>query len=161
MESSQNPRESFACSVCGKDCGNKKSQLRHVSYCKKVKSRGHVKSRKRACSACTKAKTQCDLIHPSCLRCSRESLGCIYEGLQLSRRKVLEPEEKRLAGNDADQIEELPLTLSSSQNVASPVLLNIHEASVASYPFQILDLITEDTLNLELPNQDWNFDIEE
>ncbi|KAK8907958.1 hypothetical protein QC760_003831 [Botrytis cinerea] len=161
MESSQYPRENFACSVCGKNCGNKKSQLRHVSYCKKVKSRGGVKSRKRACSACTKAKTQCDLIHPSCSRCSRKSLGCIYEGPQLSRREVLEPEEKRHAGNDADQIEELSLILSSSQNVASPVLLDIHEASVASYPFQIPDPIAEDALNLELPDQDWNLDIEE
>ncbi|TGO55353.1 hypothetical protein BCON_0093g00260 [Botryotinia convoluta] len=161
MESNPSPSEIFTCSICGKDCGNKKSQLRHISYCKRVKSRGGVRSRKRACSACTKAKTQCDLIHPSCSRCLKKSLGCIYEGPHLPRGKILEPEVNNYADIGADQIEEVSLILSSSQDVTAPVLPNIHEASLVSNPLQISDVIAEDTLNLELPNENWNLDIEE
>ncbi|KAF7959519.1 hypothetical protein EAE96_001135 [Botrytis aclada] len=158
MESNQTPRERFTCSICGKDCGNKKSQLRHVSYCKRVKSRGGVRSRKRACSACTKAKTQCDLIHPSCSRCLKKSLACIYEEPRSPIEEILEPEARKNASTDADQIEEVSLILSSSQDIASPPLLDIHDGSMVSYPLQIPYLIAEDTLNLELPNEDWNLD---
>lgn len=54
-----------------------KSQIRHISYCRRTKSR--VRSRKKACLTCTKAKTHCDLTYPSCLRCTRKNTSCVYE----------------------------------------------------------------------------------
>ncbi|TGO17712.1 hypothetical protein BTUL_0015g00480 [Botrytis tulipae] len=161
MESKQSPREEFMCSVCGKNCGNKKSQLRHISYCKRVKSRGGVRSRKRACSACTKSKTQCDLIHPSCSRCLKKSLGCVYEGPHLPRGKTLESEVRNHTDTGADQIEEASLMSSSSQDITAPVLPDIHEASMVSNPLQISGVTADDTLNLELPNENWNLDTED
>ncbi|TGO87363.1 hypothetical protein BPOR_0231g00060 [Botrytis porri] len=161
MESNESPPERFTCSICGKDCGNKKSQVRHISYCKRVGSRGGVRSRKRACSACTKAKTQCDLIHPSCSRCLKKSLSCIYEGPQLLKGKVLEPAVANCTSTDVNKIEEVSLILSSLQEVASPVLLDVHEASMVSNPLQISDIIADDIMSLELHNENWNSDIEE
>ncbi|TGO28082.1 hypothetical protein BPAE_0032g00250 [Botrytis paeoniae] len=98
----------------------------------------------------------------TCSICGKDcGNSCIYEGPQLPREKVLEPGVKNHASTDADQVEEISLILSSSQDVASPVLLDVHEASMVSNPLQILDAIAEDTLNLELSNEDWNLDIEE
>ncbi|KAF5867949.1 uncharacterized protein Bfra_007144oa [Botrytis fragariae] len=74
---------------------------------------------------------------------------------------MLEPEAKNHADTDADEIEEVSLILSLSQDVAAPVLLDTHEAGMISSALQIWDVIAEDTLNLELPNEDWNLDIEE
>ena len=54
-----------------------KSFLRHGSYCRKAKTR--VRSRKKACVACTKAKTRCDLIYPNCSRCIAKNLTCSHE----------------------------------------------------------------------------------
>ncbi|TGO63479.1 hypothetical protein BOTNAR_0099g00060 [Botryotinia narcissicola] len=155
MESNQSPHEKFMCSVC------EKSQLRHISYCKRVRSRGGVRSRKRACSACTKSKTQCDWIHPSCSRCLKKSLGCVYEGPHLSRGKTLEPEVKNHADTGAEQTKEASLNLSSSQDVTAPLLLDIHGASMVSNPLQILGITADDTMNLELPNENWNLDTED
>ncbi|KAF7942504.1 hypothetical protein BELL_0317g00110 [Botrytis elliptica] len=161
MKSNQFHREKFTCSICEKDCGNKKSQLRHISYCKKVKSRGGIRSRKRACSACTKAKTQCDLIHPSCSRCLKKNLSCVYQGPQLPKGKVPDPEVNSHADTGADQTEEVSLIVSSSKDVTATVWPDIHEVSMISSPLQISDVIAEDTLNLEIPNENWNLDIEE
>ncbi|KAF7926674.1 uncharacterized protein EAE97_010183 [Botrytis byssoidea] len=161
MESNQSPHEKFMCSVCGKNCGSKKSQLRHISYCKRVKSRGGVRSRKRACSACTKSKTQCDLIHPSCSRCLKKSLGCVYEGPHFPRGKNLESEVGNHTDTGANQIEEASLISSSSQDNTAPVLPDIHEASMVSNPLQISGVTTDGTMNLELPNENWNLDTED
>lgn len=53
-----------------------KSLTRHTSYCKR--SCGKIKSRKKACLACAKAKTQCDLVFPTCSRCSTKANICAY-----------------------------------------------------------------------------------
>lgn len=41
-----------------------------------------MRSRKRACFACTTAKTHCDLAKPNCSRCILKSRPCVYEGVR-------------------------------------------------------------------------------
>lgn len=54
-----------------------KSQLRHIAYCRRTRSR--LRPRKKSCLACIKAKTRCDLVFPSCSRCAARKLSCEYE----------------------------------------------------------------------------------
>ncbi|KAL3417105.1 C6 finger domain [Phlyctema vagabunda] len=67
----------FSCPICSKNYSTKKSQIRHTSYCKKAKSL--FRTRKKACLACTKAKTHCDSISPQCTRCQNKAISCSYE----------------------------------------------------------------------------------
>ncbi|KAJ8058976.1 hypothetical protein OCU04_011959 [Sclerotinia nivalis] len=157
MEPNQTASEKFTCSICGKDCGNRKSQLRHTSYCRRVKAQGGVKSRKRSCLACTKAKTQCDL-HPTCSRCTTRNLSCVYrEGPQLSGSNIPEPVVGKLLENDTNQVEEVPL-ISSSSDVAAPAL-DIYETAITSYPLQSSDINTQDILSLDLLGESWDLQI--
>ncbi|KAF7896774.1 uncharacterized protein EAF01_009177 [Botrytis porri] len=80
---------------------------------------------------------------------------------QLLKGKVLEPAVANCTSTDVNKIEEVSLILSSLQEVASPVLLDVHEASMVSNPLQISDIIADDIMSLELHNENWNSDIEE
>ena len=51
---------------------------RHLAYCRR-KAKGHPVSRKKSCVSCTKAKTQCDLGSPQCMRCFNKCILCTYE----------------------------------------------------------------------------------
>ncbi|KAF7882143.1 hypothetical protein EAF00_011659 [Botryotinia globosa] len=44
------------------------------------------KTRKKACTACVKAKRRCDLLLPACSRCDIKNLSCVYVN-ELSRKK--------------------------------------------------------------------------
>ncbi|KUJ12992.1 uncharacterized protein LY89DRAFT_197985 [Mollisia scopiformis] len=72
------PSKQFSCTVCGKRFNNKRSQIRHSSYCRK-RARNPPKSRKRSCTPCTKAKCHCDGSFPSCSRCVKRNVTCIYQ----------------------------------------------------------------------------------
>ncbi|KAE8445396.1 hypothetical protein EG329_013409 [Mollisiaceae sp. DMI_Dod_QoI] len=76
MEDSTPAQPTMRCNICAKTFDNRKSQLRHSSYCRKAKSR--ITSRKKACAACTKAKARCDAIYSTCSRCLAKKLACDY-----------------------------------------------------------------------------------
>ncbi|KAF7921592.1 uncharacterized protein EAE98_008439 [Botrytis deweyae] len=44
------------------------------------------KTRKKACTACVKAKRRCDLLLPACSRCNTKDLSCVYVN-EISRKK--------------------------------------------------------------------------
>lgn len=61
-------------------------QVRHLSYCKKAKTRPS-KSRRKACAQCIKAKTQCEVQfvpddrHIQCTRCHKRGIDCHFDRL--------------------------------------------------------------------------------
>lgn len=57
-----------------------KSRTRHIAYCRRTNSR--LRSRKKSCLACTKAKTRCDLVQPSCSRCDAKKVTCRYYNIE-------------------------------------------------------------------------------
>ncbi|KUJ14516.1 uncharacterized protein LY89DRAFT_736549 [Mollisia scopiformis] len=79
MGSSDEAQPLLKCNTCGKNFDNRKSHLRHKSYCKKAITR--VTTRKKSCTACTKARTRCarDTTLPKCSRCTAKDLTCDYE----------------------------------------------------------------------------------
>ncbi|KAF2669837.1 hypothetical protein BT63DRAFT_423815 [Microthyrium microscopicum] len=68
----------FTCKLCSKEFDNKKSQIRHSSYCRK-KAGGPPRARRRSCLACVKAKTHCGAVISPCPRCLQRSINCVYE----------------------------------------------------------------------------------
>jgi hypothetical protein len=86
---------------------SEKSQNRHTYYCRKSKSR-NVRTRKKACLTCTKAKTLCDLTYPSCSRCTAKNFLCVYE-----RPPIVKTPEVPLPAPAAHPVE-LELGLSST-----------------------------------------------
>ncbi|CAD6446015.1 1ff480a9-7ceb-4b5e-9f5a-db7132b36913 [Sclerotinia trifoliorum] len=159
MEPKQTSNERFTCSICGKDSGNRKSQLRHISYCRRVKAQGGVKSRKRSCVACTKAKTQCDL-RQSCSRCTTRNLSCVYEGPRTLETNVPEPVAGRLLENGTNQGGDVPL-ISSSSDVATSALMDVYETAITPYPLQSSDCNIQDILSLDLPGGNWDLQFSE
>lgn len=150
-------REEFTCSICGKSCGNskfehlqspgdlcqytptdhefqEKSQIRHISYCQKSKSR--VRSRKKSCLICTKAKTRCDLTYPSCSRCTKKNLTCGYDQprlpttpvVQVSETPVVQSTETALVTPQtlAEPIAEPPPNLATTLDLARVFAIDEH-----------------------------------
>lgn len=85
--------EVFSCGGCGKTfdksrslstcnkwslTGVEKSQTRHSSYCRK-RAKYPPRPRKRSCACCTKAKSHCDSSFPTCSRCAKRKLTCVYQ----------------------------------------------------------------------------------
>jgi len=106
-----------------------KSQLRHISYCRRSQSR--VQSRKKACSKCTKAKTHCDLDFPSCSKCTAKNLICVYERPPISKPVAVAP-----LNPSADQV-----IISSTLEPAASTIdfaseLAVYEHGYDSYPPQ-------------------------
>lgn len=92
--------EVFPCSECGKIFdksrswdtlvrlglwqGGEKPQIRHSSYCRK-RARYPPRPRKRSCAVCTKAKSHCDGVFPTCSRCAKRESACIYQHRPVKR----------------------------------------------------------------------------
>ncbi|RDL36292.1 uncharacterized protein BP5553_05644 [Venustampulla echinocandica] len=77
------PQPPFTCSICGKGFDQKRPQIRHLSYCKKSKTRT-PKPRKKACAQCIRSKTQCEVQyvhnrHTKCSRCRTKGIDCHFE----------------------------------------------------------------------------------
>lgn len=53
------------------------SRNRHLEYCRQATDR--PRARTLSCRACSAAKTKCTSSHPSCTRCLRRGIECIYE----------------------------------------------------------------------------------
>ncbi|APA08883.1 hypothetical protein sscle_04g036530 [Sclerotinia sclerotiorum 1980 UF-70] len=154
MEPKQTVSEKFTCNICGKDCGNRKSQLRHIFYCRRVKAQGGVKSRKRSCVPCTKAKTQCDL-RQRCSRCTTKNLSCVYEGPRILETNVPKPVAGKLLENGTNQVAGIPF-VSSSSDVATSALMDVHETAISPYALQSSDINIQDILSLDLPGENWD-----
>jgi hypothetical protein len=63
------------CSSCKKAFSTVLARDRHQLRCKLT-----ARTRKKACSECTRSKVRCDQARPVCQRCSVHRLGCVYQG---------------------------------------------------------------------------------
>ncbi len=88
-----------------------KSQNRHATYCRK-RAKDPPRSRRKACSICSKAKTQCDTGFPKCSRCSKRNLTCTYErGRRTTQSSIL---SGPLEQNNQNSISNIDVDLRSS-----------------------------------------------
>ena len=125
-----------------------KSYLRHGSYCRKAKAR--VRSRKKACVACTKAKTRCNLIYPECSRCVAKNITCGY-GQTV-------PVGSLVTSNTPSIQTEMPLHLQISPKLDSAVT-SLQLGSTTTKPFtpsqnSMSDFVTV----LPFESNIWNFE---
>ncbi|CZR68147.1 uncharacterized protein PAC_18046 [Phialocephala subalpina] len=110
MEDMTEMGPTLRCSICDKSFDNRKSQLRHASYCRKARSR--VTSRKKACTACTKAKTRCDAASSKCSRCLAKNITCFYTpGASSSTGPIASPPSNHISALDSSTV----LTLASEE----------------------------------------------
>jgi hypothetical protein len=72
-----------------------KSQIRHSSYCRK-KARNPPRPRKKSCISCTKAKTHCDFEFPTCSRCVKKNVTCLYQTPQHGKSQTGLSEQQQL-----------------------------------------------------------------
>ncbi|KAE8549083.1 hypothetical protein EYB25_007598 [Talaromyces marneffei] len=115
-----NSLESLSCLICAKEFYNKKSLVRHTSYCRKAI--GRVRSRKRACQACTKAKARCDTAFPHCSRCSARSLICHYASDSHARYQ-LETPKPRTSYSMSQEAADSPVATLGNQQVTNSDLV--------------------------------------
>lgn len=118
----------YTCSICSKGFEKRTSQIRHISYCRKSKSRG--RSRKKACLNCTKAKTHCNSAYPNCARCVAKDLSCRYERPPISRASDV------AQSTSLDETEEPTLisNLSRDLSLESPMQLVQVDSSTDELP---------------------------
>lgn len=76
-----------------------------------------MRSRKKACGACTSAKARCDLTQPNCSRCVTKNLGCNYEPLSKAQST------SNLPGKPSDQMPEHFSLTNSTSNSSHPTQL--------------------------------------
>ncbi|KAJ5765397.1 hypothetical protein N7520_004956 [Penicillium odoratum] len=67
----------YACTLCSKPFKQLSSRNRHLEYCRQTTDR--PRARTLSCRACSAAKTKCTSTHPSCTRCLRRGIECVYE----------------------------------------------------------------------------------
>ncbi|KAJ5246265.1 hypothetical protein N7468_001248 [Penicillium chermesinum] len=67
----------YLCSLCSKPFNQQSSRNRHLEYCRQAQERPRVRTP--SCRACSAAKTKCTSSHPSCTRCLRRGIECVYE----------------------------------------------------------------------------------
>ncbi|KAI0120999.1 hypothetical protein BJ170DRAFT_156515 [Xylariales sp. AK1849] len=70
------PASTLHCPLCQKPFIQESSHKRHTSYCRKAQDRQRI--RKKACRACSSAKTKCTF-ERTCRRCRSLSLHCSYD----------------------------------------------------------------------------------
>ena len=112
-----------------------------------------MRSRKKSCLACVKAKTRCDLTYPSCSRCATKGLACEYEQRQLSQMSAarvpggLPPQsleaQSATSQNLAEQAAGQPLDLTMSSDLGG--LFTPYELT---YPFRPLQGQAIDSMEL-------------
>ncbi|WYZ41113.1 hypothetical protein EsH8_V_000008 [Colletotrichum jinshuiense] len=65
------------CEICNKPFSEEGALKRHVSYCRRARTRPRV--RPKPCQECSAAKCKCSL-QPRCARCTKKGLDCVYPG---------------------------------------------------------------------------------
>jgi hypothetical protein len=64
------------CPTCNKAFTRETSHNRHISYCRRARSKN--KGRLKSCKACSDSKVKCTFAEPACARCEMKGLLCVY-----------------------------------------------------------------------------------
>ncbi|TGO13626.1 hypothetical protein BTUL_0066g00150 [Botrytis tulipae] len=87
------------------------------------------KTRKKACTACVKAKRRCDLLLPACSRCDIKNLSCVYVN-ELSRKKSTRSSQRAKS-----------TTIPAESTTTAQIFTDSYEACLDSLPYDNIPLL--------------------
>ncbi|KAF7903715.1 uncharacterized protein EAF01_006764 [Botrytis porri] len=105
------------------------------------------KTRKKACTACVKAKRRCDLLLPVCSRCDMKNLGCVYVN-EVSWMKSTRSSQRAK-----------PTTVpveSSTTAQSAQIFTDSYEACLDSLPYDTIPLLDYQDQQSNLDLTSWN-----
>ncbi|CAG9954014.1 unnamed protein product [Clonostachys rosea f. rosea IK726] len=126
---------SYACGLCSRSFSQGPARDRHQLRC-----RSRPRSRKRACAACSRAKSRCDYSLPACHRCSTLSVQCIYpvqaQVIQISDHRPHQPTELSVETSpNAERGVSHPTSLVTLADVVGSTDHNLYESSTGAVPW--------------------------
>ncbi|TGO59803.1 hypothetical protein BOTNAR_0156g00040 [Botryotinia narcissicola] len=87
------------------------------------------KTRKKACTACVKAKRRCDLLLPACSRCDIKNLSCVYVN-ELPRKKSTRSSQRAKS-----------TTIPAESITTAQIFTDSYEACLDSLPYDNIPLL--------------------